>query len=94
MSLPWNARFRRRAGVESRSIDDGLVIVDLDSGTCFELNPVGADVWSLLCNGTTAGEICHVLGRRYTVQDDVLAADISKLLTDLVEQGLIIFEAE
>jgi hypothetical protein len=45
MTLPPDARLVPRADVAAREIDDGVVLVNLGSGACFELNRIGFEIW-------------------------------------------------
>jgi hypothetical protein len=89
MQLIPGAELFRRRDVDSRSLADGAVLVDLMSGVCFELNRVGSEIWDLLGAGATEVSICQALCRRYPIESAVLAADVHDLLEALALRGLI-----
>jgi hypothetical protein len=75
--------------VAAREIDDGAVLVNMASGACFELNRIGFEIWKALGPGATVDGICDALGGRYSVEREVLAADVRRLVDALVAAGLI-----
>lgn len=75
--------------VMARQVGEETVILDLNSGTYFGLDPVGARIWTLLSEGKTAGEVCAVLLDEYEVEAERLQQDMSKLLDELVGRGLV-----
>ena len=84
-----NSVLFRKTGVESRVIDAGTVLVDMRSGTVFELNRVGGEIWELLSSGITESAICECLTGRYRVERRLLEADVAKLIVSLADAGLI-----
>ena len=89
VELSAKAVLSRREGIESSALEDGAVLVNMNSGACFELNRIGAEVWSLLASGTTEAAICATLAGRYEVERVVLEGDIRRLLEALVAAGLV-----
>jgi hypothetical protein len=91
MTLPsLDDSVTRRADVLARETPDGAVLVDMMSGRAWELNRVGAALWSLLATPATLRQVCRVLGERYAVERAVLARDVTKLADDLIQAGLIV----
>ncbi len=72
-----------------RQVGGEAVILDLDSGTYFGLDPVGTRIWALLSEGKTVGETCQILLDEYEVESVRLEQDVSSLLDTLVGQGLV-----
>ena len=77
------------AEVMDRSVGDETVILDLESGTYYGLDPVGARMWKLLAEGKTLGEVCDTLLEEYDVERERLEEDILNLAGELAEKGLI-----
>lgn len=87
---PMSASFLSRVrDVQTRVLEDGAVLVNLATGACFELNRVGAQVWELLLPGSTESAICEALAERYSVTREVLAADVRRLLIELLQNRLL-----
>jgi hypothetical protein len=65
------------------------VLLNLNSGRYFGLDPVGARVWHLLVAGNTNDETVHQLVREYDVTAEQAAKDVARLLTDLQYHELL-----
>jgi PqqD family protein of HPr-rel-A system len=68
------------------------VILDAASGQYFALNPVGTAVWKHLQQPCTVSALCHRLQDEYDVTDDRCQTDVSNLLRELAERGLVRLE--
>lgn len=77
------------AKVISRTIGGETVILDLESGTYFGLDPVGARIWQLLEGGKSLGEACDAMIEEYDVERDELERDALALAAELVDKKLI-----
>ncbi len=75
--------------VMARQVGEETVILDLNSGTYFGLDPVGARVWALLSEGRAVGEVCETLLDEYEVEPARLEQDVSNLLEALGGEGLV-----
>jgi hypothetical protein len=81
-------RLRRRDGVLSRDLPDRVVLLDPHSGACFELNRVGAAVWTRLDGNNTLEDVCRELQGRFEVGPEYLRADVSRFGRELESTGL------
>jgi len=72
-------------------VDDGAVLFSPATELYFGLNEVGAKVWQLLPPASAdLEEICRRLAEDYpTVEVDVLRADVTELLDQLIAEGLV-----
>ncbi len=78
------------AAVENQS-GTLTVLMHLNSGVVFRLDPVGAHIWALICEGGTCGEeICAVFRREYSGIGDELEDDIRAFLSQLSRRNLIV----
>jgi hypothetical protein len=83
------ARFQVSPDVVTREIDEGLLLVNLQSGATWKLNRVGADVCRRLDGATDVGAIVAALEQHYKVGIETLRQDVDGLLEDLQRQGLV-----
>ena len=81
-------RLRRREQVLSRSLPDRVVLLDPLSGACFELNRVGAELWSRLDGRGTLEDLCRELQARFVVAPEDLRADVRRFGRELESSGL------
>ena len=80
---------RRREGVAAQVVNGEAVLLNLESGEYFSLNPVGSRIWEL-CDGTrSAAEIVSVICDEYDVAEDVVTADTRELLDELEQEKLV-----
>jgi len=82
---------RPAKGVAWQTIDDEGVVLDLDGGRSFGLNPAAALVFSLL---ETHGEeqIADEVARRFAVSAEEARADVAEFLSVLRQRGLVVEE--
>jgi hypothetical protein len=76
--------------VVSCDLAGGAALLDLRTGTYFSINSVGAFVWGMLRNPISVSEIQSALLAHYDVEKEKCFEDLSKLLKDLSEAGLIV----
>jgi hypothetical protein len=89
MMLRDDQRITIREEVLSRQLDGEAVLLDLQSGTYFGLNEIGAFVWDLVSAGKTVGEIRNGVLDAYEVEPEVVDADLERLIDDLRRRGLV-----
>lgn len=77
----------------SSVLDDEEVILNLENGTYYGLNPVGARVWRLLQEPCTLAEICEALQAEFDAERAQIHHDVLALLHDLKREGLIRLDA-
>jgi hypothetical protein len=81
--------FVRRSDVMASETPDGAVLVDAVSGGCWELNRVGAALWSLLEQPATVDSLCNSLRARYEVAGEVIEQDVRAIIEELSKAGLV-----
>jgi len=72
-----------------QSADDQTMLLDLDGGTYFALNEVGARVWELSDGSRTVAEIATLLADEYDAPVAVIQADVLELLGELEVEQLV-----
>lgn len=65
------------------------VILNMQSGVYYGLNPVGARVWELAQNHIAVGALHDQLIAEFDVQPDVLKNDLTTLLKQMQAEGLV-----
>jgi hypothetical protein len=74
-------------------IDDEAVLLNLNNGYYYTLNPVGCDVWQRLDGARTVQEIGAEMCDLYAVQQPQVEQDILALFRDLQHEDLIVFKS-
>ena len=72
--------------VVAQQISTGSVLMDVATGDCYELNHVGAQIWSRLASGEEVPTIAPALSAEYGIPIDQAAADVEILMTDLTKE--------
>jgi hypothetical protein len=78
--------------VVTRDFDDGILIVNLDSGKTWKLNQVGAAVCRGIEAGTDLAQVVAELQRRYGVALETLRKDVDALVANLEKEGIVLIE--
>lgn len=76
--------------VAFRATPGGGIIIDLRTGASFEVNRMGAEIWTMLANGTDRGAIAETLGGKYEVATQTVRADVEAICSQLLAAGLIV----
>lgn len=73
----------------STLVEGETIVLQLDSGTYFSLNEVGAVVWGALDEPRTLSELSACVTAEYEVDEARCAADIRSLLERLLDEKMI-----
>ena len=75
--------------VVSRDFKGQVVILDLESGTYFGLEELGARIWALLQEGESLRRVFEGIHQEYDVSPDTLERDLLRLVEELRTKGLV-----
>lgn len=70
-------------------IEDEIVALSIEKGTCYGLNSVGSRIWKLLADPIRITDICAKLLTEYKVEQDVCERQVIDLLEELRAEGLV-----
>lgn len=85
-----NTRLVARGHVAFRTTTTGGLIVDLQTGATFEVNRVGADVWTLItAGGSTVFGIVEGIRSTYDVSAESAESDVAHFCGEMLVAGLI-----
>jgi Coenzyme PQQ synthesis protein D (PqqD) len=79
----------RADGLNWRQIDDEVVVLDSSSAKYLAINGSGARLWPALVAGATLEELAAILVESYGIDRSHAAADATRFLAALEEQGLL-----
>jgi Coenzyme PQQ synthesis protein D (PqqD) len=77
------------AGVRSTRSEDGGIVLDIDHGQMFRLNPVGALILESLGKGCPEPEIAQKIARQYNISEEAASGDIREFLQSLAAHKLV-----
>jgi hypothetical protein len=83
-----NTRIIASDRVVGCEIDGEIVLLHLDTGIYFGLNPVGAEIWNYIREEKSLEQIRDHLLSRYDVPRSRCETEVRALLGNLVAQGL------
>lgn len=89
MDVAPTVQFAVHPSVLCRQLSGETVLLNLESGVYYGLDPVGTRVWQLLLQGQTIAEICGTMIDEYDVAPDVLRDDVLRLVGELRERGIV-----
>ena len=80
---------RRSSDVMASQVDNELVMMDIEHGMYYALNPVGADIWNRLAEPQKVADLCAQLQGEYDVDQATCEADVLAVLNDMAGEGLL-----
>ncbi len=88
-SVSWDAHIRVPKSVLSQELTGEMVLLNLDTGTYFGLDPVGTRIWHLFEQGRSIKATYEAVLEEYEVDRQQLTRDLLRFVNALNEQGLI-----
>ena len=76
--------------VLARRTGDEMVLLNLDNEQYYGLDEVGTRFWDLVAAGGSFGSAITTLLDEYEVERDVLERDLTALVGELSENGLVV----
>jgi hypothetical protein len=69
--------------------DGEAVLINLETGNYYSLNPVGAEIWSAIRDGAGPEDAAAALAARYDGDPARIATSVAAFFRDLLGEGLI-----
>jgi hypothetical protein len=79
----------RNPSILFNDFDDGIMMMDIDSGHYFDVDSIGARIWSLLESPASLAALSESLAAEYEVDTATCLDQTGEFLGDLLEKGLI-----
>lgn len=79
---------RPSAHVLCRQVNDGAVLIHLETNQIYDLNRTGYRIWQLLEAGSDYGAIRQCIEQEFAVDPEVAAQEINALLDHLAAEHL------
>ena len=83
----------RNENVVFTDLDDAIVMMDVDGGQYYELDPVAARIWMLVDAQRTMRSICDALMEEYDVSAETCGQDTLEFARTAVEMRIVRVEA-
>jgi hypothetical protein len=85
-----NLKFRPDPDVLVHRMGEDTILVHLRTNRLFEVNDTAAQLWSLLADGLSLGQIKRRLAEEYDVSRDRLDRDLAAMLDQFQQESLIV----
>ena len=72
-----------------QSMGETALLMNTETGDCFELNRVGSDVWLELSRGKSIPEIVDTIAGRYAADRTAVMTDVTALMAALSRHGIL-----
>jgi hypothetical protein len=76
--------------VRSTHNQDGAVVLDIQQGEMFNLNPVGSRILELLKSGSTQSAVIDEITRQFNAERAVVERDVQEFIISLREHRLLV----
>jgi hypothetical protein len=77
----------------STNFDDEVIIMETEKGLYYQLNEVGAVVWrTIQRTPSRVPDLVKAVMGEFEVSEEQCRTDIEKMVSDLQEAGLVIFD--
>lgn len=70
--------------------DDEVVIVNLDSGSYYSVENVGAEIWTLLLQGASKDDVVDAFAQEYASSEVDVPEAVASFISELRDEGLIV----
>ena len=84
----------RNDGLIEAEVENEIVALNVEKGTCYGLNPVGSRIWRLIAEPRSVHEICAKLLTEYKVEPSTCERQTLDLLEELRAEGLLTTRTE
>ncbi len=72
------------------TIDEEVIIINLDNGNYYSLDKVGAEIWGLVESGATVRETAEAITHRYEGSRAVIETAVNQLIAEFQQEDLIV----
>lgn len=76
-------------GLLTTVVDDELIGMSVENGTCYGLNEVATRIWDLLAGPRSMGAVCAQLTDEYAIDDATCRREVAALVAALSNAGLV-----
>jgi hypothetical protein len=74
------------------TIEEEVVIINLDNGNYYSLDKVGAYIWAFVESGATVGEIAEAITYRCEGGRAVIENAVNQLIAELQQEDLVVLD--
>ena len=90
--IDLNSLVSRAQGFTTAAVHNELMMLNVDQGAYYSLDPIAAEIWSLLEQPMQVEALADQLQKRYSVSAEQCRADVLEFLEKLRENGMILVQ--
>lgn len=83
---------RRAAGFTTAPVQDELMMLNVEQGAYYSLDPIAAEIWNMLEEPAQVKSLAERLQKRYAVSAEQCQADVLEFLEEMHGNGMIVIE--
>jgi len=80
--------------VSAEAFDDEIVIIDFNTGNYYSLDEAGSEIWKLVDMRVDLASIKSEMNRLFNGDPQKIGGAVERLLTELLQEGIILTEGE
>lgn len=84
-----DTRLVAASSATAAEVDGELVLLDVEQGVYYGLNPVGARLWELMQDPISVQALVDKIAEEYSVNRSRCHSDIVNIVQDLLHHGLV-----
>lgn len=88
MTLDLNQKITRHPDMLSAEIGGEAIMMSIEKGAYFGLNPVATRIWDLLEQPKNIAELTQKITDEYEVSAEQAAEDVQVFVADMIERGI------
>jgi len=82
-------KFVRREELLEADVNGEIVALHVERGQCYGLNGVASEIWRMLEQPNSTGDICAKLCAEYEIDSATCETQVSALVAEFVKDGLV-----
>jgi hypothetical protein len=81
-----------RAKIVHEIIDDEVIMINLETGTYYNLVDAGVDIWHAVEEGLSRQQLIEAMVGRYAAERDEVEAAVNALVDELMREEIVVLE--
>ncbi|MEO8077013.1 MAG: PqqD family protein [Acidobacteriota bacterium] len=88
-ALAADAAIAHAEGLVASDVNGEVVILSIEAGHFFHLNPTGSRIWNLLDGPMTVAALSATMAERFAVGADECRRDVTEFVEAMLDKGLL-----
>jgi hypothetical protein len=92
ISISTETRLSRNPSLVHTELDGHTMMMSIEAGKYFSLNPIGSRIWQLIEHPVSAGDVVATLEHEFEIDAERCRAETFGFLERLVANDLVVFD--